>query len=127
MAGQILERVAKQPNGGTGTMPIIYPGGVHSVYLQLPPGVFDVIVSWNGRAQVEAFHLWNTRIAEKVKIMELPSETTRRERRGFARVSSEIEQWVYFSSSGPFEEGARLSAQAIPANLTIDMEVSTTS
>lgn len=120
-----MERVAKQPAGGTGTMPIIYPNGVHGVYLQLPPGVFDVIVSWNGRAQIESFHLWNQKITDKVKIMELPSETTRRERRGFARVSSEIDQWVYFSSSGPFEEGARLSAQAIPANLTLDIEVAT--
>lgn len=125
MAGTIMERVAKQPDGGTGTMPIVYPPDSHGVYLELEPGVHDLIIAWDGRAQVEAFHVWNKDMSQKVAVVTLDAETTRKQRRGFARVSSEQAQWVYFRSSGELDAGARLAVQAIPASLTIDFEVTT--
>mgnify|MGYP006875369790 CR=1 FL=1 len=120
-----MERVAKQPDGGTGTMPIVYPPDVHGVYLELEPGVHDLIIAWDGRAQVEAFHLWNRDMSQKVVVVTLGAETTRKQRRGFARVSSERPQWVYFRSTRALDAGARLAVQAIPASLTIDFEVTT--
>ena len=125
MAGTIMERVAKQPDGGTGTMPIVYPPDVHGVYLELEPGVHDLIIAWDGRAQVEAFHVWNQDMSQRVAVVTLDAETSRKQRRGFARVSSEQEQWVYFRSTGALDAGARLAVQAIPASLTIDFEVTT--
>ncbi|PZP03566.1 MAG: hypothetical protein DI609_00815 [Corynebacterium urealyticum] len=125
MTSTILERVAKQPDGGTGTMPIVYPDGVHDVYLMLGPGVYDIILSWNGRAKVEAFHMWNKNPSERVSVVTLPSETGRKARRGIVRISSEQDQWVYFHSSGAFDANARLAVQVIPANLTLDFEVTT--
>lgn len=121
-----MERVAKQPDSGIGTMPIVYPPDAHSVYLFLEPGVYDLIISWDGRAQVRAFHLWNRNMSQKVEVVNLGAETVRKQRRGFARVSSEVPQWVYFHSSGVVDAGARLAVQAIPASLTFDFEVTTT-
>mgnify|MGYP006910542988 CR=1 FL=1 len=125
MAGTIMERVAKQPDNGTGTMPIVYPSDAHNVYLILEPGVYDLIITWDGRAQVEAFHLWNKVMSERVAVVTLDAETSRKQRRGFARVSSEQEQWVYFHSTGALDAGARLAVQVIPASLTLDFEVTT--
>ena len=84
-----------------------------------------MIIAWDGRAKVEAFHVWNKDMSQKVRVVTLDVETSRKQRRGFARVSSEQEQWVYFRSTGALDAGARLAVQAIPASLTIDFEVTT--
>lgn len=124
MASMILERVAKQPDSGTGTMPIVYPPGVHNVYLDLGAGVYDLIISWNGRARVEAIHMWNREWASKRRVIDIAATDIPRERRGLVRISSEKPQWVYFSATGALDANARLAIQVIPANLTLDFEIS---
>lgn len=111
----ILERVAKQPAGGSGTMPIIYPQGVHDVYLELSPGVFDLIVTWPGRARVEAVHLPTQKWENQRLVVDLPAQSVVGERRALARIASEVQQWVFFRSSGPLDANMRLAAQVIPA------------
>ena len=116
----ILERVAKQPASGSGTMPIVHPPGVHEVYLELPPGVFDLIVTWPGRARVEAIHLPTRKWEVQRRVVDFPAQSEIRERRALCRIASEVTQWVFFRSTGALDENSRLAAQVIPANLTLD-------
>lgn len=118
-APMILERVAKQSAGGTGTMPIVHPKGVHDVYVYLPPGVFDVIVSWPGRARVEVIHMPDQSFSNVRTVIDLPAQQEVKERRGLARIASETNQQFFFRSSAPLDANTRLSAQVIPATLEL--------
>ena len=115
----ILERVAKQPAGGSGTMPIVYPKGVHNVYVHVPPGVFDVIVTWPGRARVEVVHMSDRTWDTARTVIDLPAQQAVKERRGLVRIASETEQQFFCKSSGPLDANTRLSAQVIPATLEL--------
>ena len=115
----ILERVAKQPAGGTGTMPIVHPKGAHDVYVYLPAGVFDVIVTWPGRARVEVIHMLDQSWGMTQAVIDLPEQQEVKERRGLVRIASETNQSFYCRSSGPLDAKARLSAQVIPATLEL--------
>lgn len=117
-----MERVAKQPNGGTGTMPFVHPPGVHEVYLQLPAGVFDLVVTWPGRARVEAVHLPTQTWENQRAVIDLPAQSAMRERGALCRIASEKGQWVFFRSSGPLDSAARLAVQVIPATLTFEAQ-----
>lgn len=100
-------------------MPIVHPKDVHDVYVYLPPGVFDVIVSWPGRARVEVIHMpdktWDTARA----VIDLPAQQEVKERRGITRIASETNQQFFFRSSAPLDANVRLSAQVIPATLEL--------
>lgn len=100
-------------------MPLIYPPDSHNVYLQLPPGVFDLIVTWPGRARVEARHLRDGDFATARTVVDLPAQSEMQDRRALCRVASEVRQWVFFRASGAMDENARLAAQVIPATLTL--------
>lgn len=115
----ILERVAKQPSGGSGTMPIVHPKGVHDVYVYLPAGVFDVIVTWPGRARVEVIHMPDQSFSNTRTVIDLPAQQEVKERRGLARIASETNQQFFFRSSAPLDGNTRLSAQVIPATLEL--------
>lgn len=118
MASEILERVAKQPDSGTGTMPIVYPSGVHNVYIHMPAGVFDLVVTWPGRAKVEVIHMADRTWDTVRTVFVFPAQSEVRERRALYRVASEKPQQVFFRSSGVVDANVRLAAQVIPASPT---------
>lgn len=120
MASEILERVAKQPDSGTGTMPIVYPPGVHNVYVHMPAGVFDLVVTWPGRAQVEVTHMPDRTWATAQTVLNFPAQSAVRERRALYRIASENPQQVFFRSSGVVDANVRLAAQVIPATPTFE-------
>lgn len=101
-------------------MPIIHPPGSHSVYVQLPAGVFDLVVTWPGRARVEVVHLRDTTFATARTVIDFAVQASPVERRALARVASETSQWVFFRSSGPLDPNARLSVQVIPATVVFE-------
>lgn len=101
-------------------MPIIHPPGSHSVYVRLPAGVFDLVVTWPGRARVEVVHLRDTTFNSARTVIDFAGQASVVERRALARVASETPQWVFFRSSGVLDSNARLSVQVIPANLTVE-------
>lgn len=116
----IQERVAKQPDGGTGTMPIVYPPGVHDVYFQMPAGVFDLVVTWPGRARAEVTHMSDRTWDTAHTVITFPAQSEVRERRALYRIASEKPQQVFFRSSGVVDANVRLAAQVIPATLTFE-------
>lgn len=125
MAGQMMERVAKQRTAGSQTMDLVFPTTEHNVYVFLGAGVFDVIVTWSGRPAIAVVHqLDGTSVFHNWVIKE---STFHGERRGMVRLSSESpNQRFYLQSSGSvLESNLRCSVQVIPANLTFDFEVTT--
>lgn len=129
---QIMERVAAQSGAGrTQTMRLVYPTKGSPTYVYLGAGVFDVIVTWGGTAAVNMHHRWDGSTSDQRNHMSLVPEGTStasdvKQRRGMVRVGSENPgQLVFFTTSGPMDEVARATIQIIPANLTLDMEITT--
>ena len=121
----IMERVAVQSAAGnTQTMKLVYPAGVHDVYVYLGAGVFDVIVTWGGSAALTVHHRWDGSWASLRNHPLIPEGTGSRaavvQRRGMVRVGSEhAGQSLYFSTSGALDETARATIQIIPASFAL--------
>lgn len=126
MAGKILERVARQKATGQQTMEIVYPEGVNDAYIWLGAGVFDVIITWPGRAAVAVVHNFDgTHTAQHHWVIK--ENEWHGERRGMVRLASEHQgQRFYLQSKGTALDGnLRASVQVIPVDLSFDFEVTT--
>lgn len=130
MAGQMMERVAVQSAAGTTqTMKLVYPTKGSPTYVYLGQGVYDVIVTWGGAAALTVHHRWDGSSASQRNHTLIPEEQSSAsgvaQRRGMVRVGSEhASQSIFFTTTGDLDSTARATVQIIPANFTVDFEIS---
>ena len=124
-----MERVAIQSAAGASqTMKLVYPTKGSPTYVYLGAGAYDVIITWGGAAALSVHHRWDGSTASQRNHNVIPSGASTRadvkERRGMLRVGSEHGgQSLFLTTSGALDETARATVQIIPANFTMDFEI----
>lgn len=123
----IQQIVAKQPPGGSGSLIYTYPEGYAGKdYLNLGPGVFDVIVTWDGQARVSFIHRPTGNSSGQRIYSLIPTSEEVVQRRGIVRVGSEsASQAIVIQSWGAADLSARATIQIIPAVVEFDLTATT--
>lgn len=118
----IMELVAKQPSGGAGSLAFTYPlkqAGKDS--LSLGAGVYDVIVTWGGKARLNVIHRFDGQAAGQRIHQLIPPADSQVQRRGMIRVGSESPaQTIVLQTWGEEDTSARATVQIIRANLELN-------
>lgn len=118
----IMELVAKQPSGGSGSLAFTYPPAqAGKDALSLGAGVYDVIVTWDGKARLNIIHRFDGQAAGQRIQQLIPAADSQVQRRGMMRFGSESPaQTIVLQTWGEEDTSARATVQIIRANLELN-------